>query len=115
MIDAPLADALSRYLDLSSQQMKATAGNMANIDTPGYHTQGFDFAGQFAQALQTTGERDAQVKGGDVAGLIARPDGNNVSIDRESVEMAKAQLQFRTGVDLLKHQFTSIMEAIKSA
>ena len=38
------SDALQKYLDLASDQMKLTAENMANVDTPGYKTQGFDFA-----------------------------------------------------------------------
>jgi flagellar hook-associated protein 1 FlgK len=36
------SDALQRYLDLASQQMKLTAENMANVDTPGYNLVGFD-------------------------------------------------------------------------
>ena len=43
-ITTAMTDALGRYLDLTSQQMSLTAGNMANVDTPGYKTQGFDFA-----------------------------------------------------------------------
>jgi len=35
-------DALQRYLDLASNQMKLTAENMANVDTPGYKYIGFD-------------------------------------------------------------------------
>ena len=35
-------DALQRYLDLASDQMKLTAENMANVDTPGYRYIGFD-------------------------------------------------------------------------
>jgi flagellar hook-associated protein 1 len=35
-------DALQQYLDLASDQMKLTAENMANVDTPGYNYIGFD-------------------------------------------------------------------------
>jgi flagellar basal-body rod protein FlgB len=34
------SDALQKYLDLASNQMKLTAENMANVDTPGYSTSG---------------------------------------------------------------------------
>lgn len=107
-VSTGVADAIGRYLDLSTAQMKLTAGNMANIDTPGYKTQGFDFEQAFSSALE--GGADPQASA--VDGLVARPDGNNVSLDRESLDMAKAQLQFRTGVELLKHQFSSVMDAI---
>ena len=56
--------------------------------------------------------RDCSPKTGEVDGLLERPDGNNVSMDRESLVMAQAQLQFRTGVELLKREFTRISDAI---
>jgi flagellar basal body rod protein FlgF len=37
-----MGDALEGYLDLTSQQLQLTASNMANVDTPGYKTQGFN-------------------------------------------------------------------------
>lgn len=102
------SDALGKYLDLTADQMKLTAGNMANIDTPGYKTQGFDFEQEFGAALR--GASGPRV--GEVDGLVARPDGNTVSLDRESLQLAKSQLQFRMGVELLKHEFSSMMSAI---
>lgn len=113
MLSMPTADALSRYLDLATQQMKLTAANMANIDTPGYHTQGIDFEAEFAKALQAPGVT-SEPSPEEISGLISRPDGNNVSVDRESMVMAQTQLQFRTGVELLRHQYTQMMDAIKS-
>jgi len=106
------SDALQKYLDLTSDQMKLTAENMANVDTPGYKTQGFDFANEFSQALGTMASAQMTVEPSDVAGLTARPDGNNVSMDREGMQLAKTQLEFRAGVSLLRSQFTRVMDAI---
>ena len=53
-VSSPVADALGKYLDLTAGQMKLTAGNMANIDTPGYRTQGFDFEQAFWRGSQPT-------------------------------------------------------------
>jgi flagellar basal-body rod protein FlgB len=114
-IASHLSEALGRYLDLTSDQMKLTAGNLANIDTPGYKTQGMDFAQAFQEAMQGV---DAGVSAagnervGDVDGLVARPDGNNVSMDRESLNLAKEQLQFRAGVEFLKREYSRTMSAI---
>lgn len=108
-----LSDALGRYLDLTSDQLKLTAGNMANIDTPGYKTQGFDFDQEMTRQLggsATAGQQPASAV--DVDGLVARPDGNNVSMDREGIQLAKSQLQFRLGVELLRHEFSKVMSAI---
>jgi flagellar basal-body rod protein FlgB len=104
--------ALEKYLDLASDEMKLTAENMANVDTPGYKTQGFDFAQEFSRALGASGTTPAPVRAGNVDGLTARPDGNNVSMDREGMQLAKAQLEFRAGVSLLRSQYTRVMDAI---
>lgn len=106
----PLSDSLGKYLDLSAAQLKLTAANVANVDTPGYHTLGLDFEQEFAAAMR--GGNAAQPAAKEVDGLIERPDGNNVSLDRESMEMAKSQLEFRTGISLLRSQFAQTLSAI---
>jgi flagellar basal-body rod protein FlgB len=119
-IVTPISDALARYLDLSSLELKMTAQNMANVDTPGYRTVGFDFAGEMSRSLDnlersdesTTATGLPDVHAAQVDGLLERPDGNNVSMDREGMKMAEAQLQFRTGVELLKREFTRELDAI---
>ncbi len=37
-ITGMMADELGKYLDMSTLEMKLTAQNMANVDTPGYKT-----------------------------------------------------------------------------
>lgn len=114
-ITTPLADAVSRYLDLSSTELKLTAQNMANVDTPGYRTVGFDFAAEMSRSLQqlSRGREEVRAPAAEpVDGLLERPDGNNVSMDREGLKMAEAQLQFRTGVELLRTEFTRVMDAV---
>lgn len=115
-VTTALSDALGKYLDLTSEQMKLTAGNMANVDTPGYRTKGFDFEKAFLGELKdASGMNDslgAQAAVGNVDGLVSRPDGNNVSMDREGMQMAREQLQFRFGVEVLKDQYSNVMSAI---
>jgi flagellar basal-body rod protein FlgB len=125
-IATPLSDELGKYLDLSSLELKLTAQNMANVDTPGYRTVGFDFAEEMQRLMSeviterksdTEGspkaaKRESSVSAKLVDGLIERPDGNNVSMDREGMKMAEAQLQFRTGVELLKNEFTRVLDAV---
>ena len=113
-IETATGDKLARYLDLATDQTKLTAVNMANIDTPGYRTLGMDFASEMSAAI---GEVDRGAPAHKVAieqvdGLIARPDGNNVSMDRESLNMAGAQLKFKTGVALLRMENQRILDAI---
>jgi len=121
-----LSDELGKYLDLSGLELKLTAQNMANVDTPGYRTVGFDFAEEIQRSMaEVLQQRKAAMEGRaksaeplvsvqQIGGLIERPDGNDVSMDREGMKMAEAQLQFRTGVELLKSEYTRILDAIHS-
>lgn len=112
-VTTPLSNALTRYLDLTTEQMKVTAENMANVDTPGYKTKGFDFDQEFMRQMNLSdAPMQAEAKQQEIGGLVSRPDGNNVSMDREGVQLAKAQLQFKLGVQLLKNEYSSVMSAI---
>ncbi len=112
MVTTAMSEALGKYLDLASDQMKVTAENMANVDTPGYLTQGFDFESEFTRAMNGSGDTTSLVDISDVDGLPSRPDGNNVSLDREGIQLAKAQLEFRTGISLLKSEYATVLSAI---
>src|ERR1017187_5570109 len=115
-IETRLSDQLARYLDLATSQAKLTAANMANIDTPGYKAVGMDFEAEMREAMtgveKGRAARPVHIKA--VDGLIARPDGNNVSMDREGLNLAEAQLRFRTGVALLRQEYQRILDAIHS-
>ena len=115
-IETLLSDQLARFVDLAAGQAKLTAQNMANIDTPGYRAVDMNFETEMRQALNdAAADRGAQpvhVRFED--GLIARPDGNNVSMDRESLNLAEAQLKFKTGVAVLRQQYQMVMDAIHS-
>lgn len=112
-IETRLTDQLARYLDLAVYQTKLTAANMANIDTPGYTARGFDFQAEMRKALTDVDtQKETAVRVEEVDGLITRPDGNNVSMDREGLQMAEAQLEFRTGVALMRLENQRVLDAI---
>jgi flagellar basal-body rod protein FlgB len=109
-----LSEQIGRYLDLATSQIKLTAANMANIDTPGYRAVGMDFEAEMREAIDGVdrGRPPRQVRVKDVDGLIARPDGNDVSMDREGLNLAEAQLKFKVGVALLRGENQTMMDAI---
>lgn len=113
-IETRLSDQLARYLDLASDEAKLTAANMANIDTPGYRAVGMNFEAEMRQAVGDVdqGRAPEPVHVTEVDGLIARPDGNDVSMDRESLHLAAAQLKFKTGVALLHLEYQRVLDAI---
>jgi flagellar basal-body rod protein FlgB len=113
-IETGLGEQIARYLDLAAGEVKLTAVNMANVDTPGYRTVGLDFEAEMREAVSDVvqGRAQRKVRVSDVDGLVERPDGNNVSIDRESLNLAEAQLKFKTGVALLRQEYQRVMDAI---
>ena len=113
-VETRLSEQVSRYLDLATSEAKLTASNMANVDTPGFRAVGMDFDSEMRKALNDidSGERVSAIDIRPEDGLIARPDGNNVSMDREGLNLAEAQLKFKTGVALLRQEYQRVMSAI---
>jgi flagellar basal-body rod protein FlgB len=106
-------DQLCEYLDLAAFRQRLIASNLANVDTPGYRTRDINFEGEMRRAQDRLGSEAPAPRVFDVSGLIERPDGNNVNLDRESLLLAQTQLQFRLGVDLLRQEFQRISAAVK--
>lgn len=108
-----LGSEIGRYLDLATRQIEVTEANMANIDTPGYRAIGMDFDAEMRRAI--AGVDSPQMAAPilhEVDGLVVRPDGNDVSMDRESLKLADAQLKFKIGVALLKKEGQTLIDAI---
>jgi flagellar basal-body rod protein FlgB len=115
-----LTSSLESYLRLTTSREQAISANMANVDTPGYHTRDINFNGELKRAMngflsQTEdGMESVQMNPvvQEVPGLMERPDGNNVSLDREGLLMSETQLQYQIGIQLIKRQFHQILSAI---
>jgi flagellar basal-body rod protein FlgB len=111
---------LEQFLKLATTRQEAIASNMANVDTPGYRTRDLNFQAEMHKAMESGSSsltnsdspftQHAAIK--QVKGLMERPDGNNVNLDREGMLMSETQLQYQMGVQLIKRQFHSIMSAI---
>ena len=112
LVETPLMKSLARYLDVTAYRQGVVAANIANIDTPGYRTNDINFKQELDKALQAP---DAPVTPSpqQVPGLLERPDGNNVNLDREGLLLAQTQLQFTTGVALLRSELKRISMAIQ--
>ena len=112
LFDNDITASIERYLDLAAKRQELIVSNMANVDTPGYHTRDLDFETELRRASdETNPASEPQVV--EVEGLMQRPDGNNVNMDREGLLLAKTQLQFSIGAQMLKHQYQQLLDAIK--
>jgi flagellar basal-body rod protein FlgB len=139
-LDNAVTGPLEAYLDLVAEREKIIVGNMANSETPNYRTRDLDFEAELQRvADQMNGEitvppgsdigdielravsfetgaqpafEDPSARVVEVRGLIERPDGNNVSVEREGILLAQTQLQFKMGSELLKHRLQALMQVI---
>ena len=98
---------LEHYLDLLSARQKLVASNIANADTPGYRTKDLDFQSEFQNAI--SGSPNVL----EVAGLGAKNDGNNVSLDREARLLSENALRFSAAASLLRSRIALVRTAIK--
>jgi len=103
---------LERFLDVTSMRQTLVSTNVANVDTPGYQTRDVDFRGEMARAVNGDTQDGMSPFVMPVRGLLARPDGNNVSVDREAMLLAEVQLQFKAATSILRAEFARIHSAI---
>jgi flagellar basal-body rod protein FlgB len=123
LIEDSTVEGLSRFLDVDVARYKLIATNLANIDTPGYRTRDLNFQAELQRAADESFSAEASGElsyasyspaSYAVSGLMERPDGNNVSVERESLLMAETQMKFNLATQLLKDEFHSISAAINS-
>jgi len=107
----PMLQLLEGFLGVTSARHQLIVSNMANIDTPGYHTQDIDFRSELHRAMDN-GQAQLAPVSHSVPGLIRRPDGNDVNLDRESLLLAETQMQYQIGVQIMKSEFHRLLTAI---
>jgi flagellar basal-body rod protein FlgB len=112
MIETPEIRSLGRFLDLSVTQETLIGSNMANVDTPGYRTRDINFRQELERADGTMEYAFLTPLPRRTPGLLERPDGNNVNLDRESLLLGETQLKFNEGIELLRAAFRRISSAI---
>jgi len=112
-MDTPALQLLERFLDLASRRHTVISSNLANIDTPGYRARDLDFGRELRRAEMQFPDEPTLPWVRQVPGLIERPDGNNVNLERETMALAEVQLRYRTGVELLRAEIRRLLTAIR--
>jgi flagellar basal-body rod protein FlgB len=122
--DNALAAILRRQMTLAAAQELVSAGNLANLSTPGYKAQEtFEAALDGAMSPVSLATTDAQhialdetvadgVATREVGGLTARRDGNTVQLDRELMSMARAGGEFKAAQTALAAKFRLVRYAL---
>ena len=124
--DASIAAALRRHMSVAVARQVIAAGNLANVDTPGYRAQELDFdkalESRVGDALRLTTTSashlpSAAAGGGKAvaardAGGAARRDGNTVQLDRELLTMSEAAGDFAKAQTALAAKFRLVRYAL---
>ena len=119
--DTSVIDALRRQMTIAVAKQVASAGNLANVDTPGYKAKEVTFSDALRSKLAPTNSTfpasrtsgpavDISVK--DAEGLPARRDGNTVQLDRELLNMGRAAGDFSAAQTALAAKFRLVRYAI---
>ena len=117
--DSAVIDTLRRQMAIAVAKQVASAGNLANVDTPGYKAKEVNFAETLKNKMSpgnSTFPAAGAVNGGvvlqDAEGLPMRRDGNNVQLDRELLSMNRAAGEFSQAQTALAAKFRLVRYAI---
>jgi flagellar basal-body rod protein FlgB len=106
---------IEKFLDLATARQSLLVSNIANVDTPGYRTQDMDFHSEMVRALNQDPGLPLLPVVREVPGLLSRPDGNNVSVDREGLLLAELQLKYQAATQAMKDEFALIKSVVNDA
>jgi flagellar basal-body rod protein FlgB len=123
--DKSIMTALGRQLTIAVTQQAVSAGNLANLDTPGFRTREVSFDDVLDAELgqagtlrvtnashMTTHSESGSHEIQDAEGLAMRRDGNNVELDRELLKMSRASADFTAAQTALAAKFRLLRYAI---
>lgn len=129
---SPMVQNMDRAMSLANRRLDLVAGNLANIDTPGYRTRDIDFQeslkaatqGQSGQGLPMM-RTDPRHLGGSSGGFEVHPqevstgqernDGNNVNLDRETMLLQRTQSSYVLASSFLQSEVRRTLQAIRDA
>lgn len=129
----PMISTMDKSMTLASQRMGLIASNLANIDTPGYHTRDFDFQAALKQELDRTEGASMPVarthsmhfpstpsasqpsSSDPIRPSYERNDGNDVNLDRENMLLAKTQSTYQLSSNFAQTELRRIYQAIRDS
>ena len=122
--DTAIIDALRRQMAIAAAKQVVAAGNLANVNTPGYRARAVDFTAalerELGGSISLTGTTEGHLQGTvsqaagteEIEGLPMRGDGNNVQIDRELLTMSTAAGEFARAQTALAARFRMVRYAL---
>jgi len=113
VFDSVSATALRSALDGLAARQRATADNVANINTPHYLAARVDFEDALRSAVEGgTGSASATTSR---SVAPTREDGNNVNLDSETLSNVETSLRYDLVVRAMDGKFTAITAALRTS
>ncbi len=127
----PMIQSMDRSMGLATQRMSLIAASLANIDTPGYRTQDFNFNVALKNELakldgnqmpiSQTHPQHFPIQSSQGLPLSADPvkpnwernDGNDVNLDRENVALARTQQTYQFSATFAQMELKKIYQLIR--
>jgi flagellar basal-body rod protein FlgB len=107
----PTQSALNSAIQGASMRHDLLAGNLANVNTPGYQRRDVDFHGALQQAMSAGTPDAVQFRAVTEPGAVSA-DGNGIDMDRESAELAKNALDQQALVSVAQSRLSTMVTAI---
>lgn len=112
MFDSVTISALGSALDGLSERQRATAQNVANVNTPNYRAKQVDFEQALIRGVeQGNGRVTARTT---ESSEPTRLDGNNVNMDQETLMNVETVLRYQFASRAVTHEFTMLRTAIRT-
>lgn len=106
--------ALTSALSGLADRQRAIAGNIANVQTPGYHAQRVVFEDNLRQALSSGGS--AAVTASTRTSLEpTRLDGNNVNLDTETLSSIDTNMRYQLALRAVDHEFSILRASMRTS
>ncbi|MBP1626263.1 MAG: flagellar basal-body rod protein FlgB [Holophagaceae bacterium] len=127
----PMITTMDRSMTLANRRLGLIASNMANLDTPGYHTKDFSFEAALKQEVNNLSGNSLPIQRTHANHLSVtssgslprttdpirpnyeRNDGNDVSLDRESMLLARTQGNYVLSSNFAQSELRRLLQAIK--
>jgi flagellar basal-body rod protein FlgB len=117
--DRLVMPALQVALDGLAQRQRVTADNVANLQTPGFRARTVEFESALADAVAGAPGASAD----DLAGTIgtgytsdpAREDGNNVSLEKETLLGTRTNLEYTMALRVVDSRFGIYRDVLRGA
>ena len=130
MFESTTIPVLQEVVNFTQSRHNVLAGNIANLNVPGYKTRDLsvvDFQSRLRQAIDKRDHPSPVQSPGDIgyqraeplaeiaknSKTIMRHDANNVGIEQQSADVMKNQLEHNMALALLVQQFHSLETAIR--